>query len=66
MRELDSLEKLIVRSWSAVVALGFVGDPSQVTEELRTRGTVMPMAEVAGHMTRLRALGALPSTLEAA
>ena len=61
MRDLDALEKLIVRSWSAIVSRG----------EVPTAEAVAALADhsveaVAAHLHRLRVMGALPDGLAVA
>lgn len=59
MSDLDARDKLIIRSWSAVVARGEDDTPEAVAAET-TKTQIVDSATVARRMSALRACGQLP------
>jgi hypothetical protein len=53
-------DKLLLRSWSAVMARGLDGADDVVTEMLKTKGIVITLADVERRLAGLRAMGQLP------
>lgn len=61
MRELDALEKAIVRAWSKAVAGGLLGTTDEVVTTLRVEGNTVDYHDVAKRITVLRAIKQLPT-----